>query len=227
MIQQQDINNEEEYYDSETEPSLIEDQKKPEEHQQGNNQKEKTGCGKLIYAVQFLNSIDSSDQSSLKKKIVETPANHNRIFINADSAKNLCKEDPDNRRFKVFRNFIDAYSFSYNKSEIKSGCVPSIAKLEEEFYESISDSSIKEGAIQFKPQDFEKLPFSAPKKSEINLLRSHIEKNEVDLFKSKVLSNPRFLISSGDSPIIVQVKEYLCIVLFEFLNSSLLQVIYS
>ena len=51
-----------------------------------------------------------------------------------------------------------------------------------------------------------------------NLLRSHIEKNQIDLFKSKVLSNPRYLISAGDAPVIFQVIE-----LFPFKHVNNLQ----
>jgi hypothetical protein len=212
MIDEPDLiaHDKEEYYDSETEPSIIEENNVLDENEKANcyyNKQEKVGNDRLIYAVQFINNIDSSNKFFLNSKTIDTPINHNRIFINAESAKNLCKQDPDNRRFKVFRNFIDAYSFSYNESEIKSGSVPSIAQLKESLnkFEIESDIANKQVIVQYKTQDVEKLPFPAPKKSEINLLRSHIEKNEVDLFKNKVLANPRYLISSGDAPIIVQV----------------------
>jgi hypothetical protein len=201
-------NDKEEFYDSETEPSIIEDNNNLEENHKINksfNEKaEKIVCDKLIYAVKFLNNINPSKQCLLNINNKQTTNNQNRIFINPENAKNLCKQDPDNRRFKAFRNFIDAYSFSYNDNEIKSGCVPTIDQLKESLNCQFEINK-KNDDIQKNIYDLEKLAFPAPKKSEINLLRSHIEKNEVELFKSKVLTNPRYLISSGDSPIIVQV----------------------
>lgn len=54
-------------------------------------------------------------------------------------------------------------------------------------------------------EDAEKLPFSAPRKPEVNEMRLFIEKNFFEKFRDRLMANPRFLISSGDSPVIYQV----------------------
>lgn len=219
---------EEEFYDSETEPVFVE----PKTPQTNNNfmpstpisphlsgsflSSDKTPNNRSytpIYAVQFLNKGKS--QSS------NVDNSQNRIFINQENAMKLCKQDPDNRRFKVFRNFLEAYAFSY-EIEIESGQAPSIAQVQANLNASNSipikdnvqtvfssiDSPMPNGnnikiVIQ-SPADVEKLLFSAPKKPEINQLRLFIETNKFEIVRDKIISNPRFLISAGDAPVIYQ-----------------------
>lgn len=167
-----------------------------------------------IYAIQFLNSSEKASNSV-------TSATR-RIFLNRENAMKALKEDPDNRRFKQFKTFDEAYVFSYESQEIESGQVPTLAQVQAQLSDPSGDHSGFASPVRpesgesttpklFAPkassnlaQDAEKLPFSAPKKPEINALRAMIEKNDVEGFKEKVLSNPRFLISAGDTPVAVQ-----------------------
>lgn len=239
---------EDEFYDSETEPSFIEQPEKAEPKEQtplkeppiqpqvkilpASPQTQKSNLNssisltpnrsyKPIYAVQFVNKPKptiSSDGS--KPDLVST----NRIFINADTAKKLCKQDPDNRRFKVCKNFNEAYAFSY-EVELESGQAPSMEQVKASlslannslFSPSTESSSNLNNSISSPvstpnqptkstnlSQDAEKLPFSAPRKPEVNELRIFVERDDFQKFSEKVLANPRFLISAGDAPVVVQ-----------------------
>ena len=125
----------------------------------------------------------------------------------------LCKQDPDNRRFKMFKSFREAYAFSYESSEIELGQVPSISKVQsllEASLTGVNDGRILSPSLmktesKTPTQDAEKLPFNGPRKVEINELKSFIEKKNLEAVRTKVLSNPRFLISTGETPIIFQV----------------------
>ena len=148
---------------------------------------------RTIYAVKFLNQgfLDERNSSCMEP-------DSGRIFINQEKAMNLCKQDPENRRFKAFKCFNEAYAFSYG-----IGPRESISQAKASFEASLNQQ--EKNSAKILTQEAEKLPFSAPKKPEVNELRSFIEKNLIDSFKKKVNSNPRFLISAGDSPVIVQV----------------------
>jgi hypothetical protein len=53
--------------------------------------------------------------------------------------------------------------------------------------------------------DAEKLPYSAPKKADINQLRLLVERDDFEQLTDRIASNPRYLISAGDAPVVVQV----------------------
>lgn len=50
----------------------------------------------------------------------------------------------------------------------------------------------------------EKTPFKAPKSQELVAFRKNIEKNELDMVRNIVQLNPRYLVSSGDTPTILK-----------------------
>lgn len=190
------MDDEDKYYDSETEPSiLVEDSEildKLNDLSINKTERKSILPDQQYYAVQILNKKGSNALQSA----------FNRIFINKENAMKLCKQDPDNRRFKLFRNFRDAYAFSYEISEIQSGEVPS----ENQLRESLKNSLLKQDdSSRKKIQDAEKLPFSAPRKPEVNEMRLFIEKNNFEPFRDKLFANPRFLITAGDAPVIYQV----------------------
>lgn len=193
------------FYDSETEPSIsLEDSELIEKINNISLVKSdliSLAPSQQYYAVQILNKKNSSgSQQNI----------YNRIFINKENAMKLCKQDPDNRRFKLFKNFQDAYAFSYEQSEIRSGEVPSEKQLKESlsFKNSKHNQNFWSKEEKKNTQDAEKLPFSAPRKPEVNEMRLFIEKNNFEAFRDKLLSNPRFLITAGDAPVIYQVKFY-------------------
>jgi hypothetical protein len=217
----QNDEDENEFYDSESEPSFLDEDDDDLTNQMGNmsilgersfnaSLISSSGNQIQIYAVQFSNT---------SKPPIST---NNRIFLNQDNAKKLCKEDPENRRFKSFKSFQEAYAFSY-ENQIETGQAPSIDQVKASLSSSRSNSSQigslssedensqntpnNKNTTNNNKQDVEKLPFSAPKKPEINELKSFIEKNMFEKFRDKVMANPRFLISSGDSPIIFQLSE--------------------
>jgi hypothetical protein len=211
----------EEFYDSESEPSLLESPEKSDKNGQSADgatsllplptQTPSSAASRLVYAVQFIaKSGDDTGETNQEET--------NRIFISSEKAMKLCKQDPDNRRFKAFKNFDDALVFSYGAS---SSAQTTKALTIEQIQTSISspldspkldlaasNGTASKPAANLSVNDAEKLPFSAPKEPEINELRSFIEKNKFESFRDKVVENPRFLISHGDAPVIVQVKSH-------------------
>lgn len=180
-------NDDDEFYDSETEPSLLidlDDVKRDCVNLDPNETLSQLPEQPIIYAIQLV-KCQTTNQNEL--------LSNGRIFLNRDKAMKALKEDPENRRFKTFRNFSDAYSFSYS-DEIESGNAPSMSELEMTVELKNSSAAL----------DAEKLPFSAPKKPEINQLRAFIEKDNLDEVKVKLHANPRFLISAGDTCVAVQ-----------------------
>ena len=209
MIEEED----DEFYDIESEPS---DQINPETWD-GSPKLDTTISGdinsinstppqqaiKTIYAVKFLNNpINGNSNPNIS---FSTEPDSGRIFVNQGKAMKLCKQDPENRRFKAFKSFNEAYAFSYGINEIDSTF--SISEVKASFEASLNNPD--KNLIKSSTQDAEKLPFSAPKKSEVNEFRIFIEKNSIDSFKKKANSNPRFLISAGDTPVAVQVNDWL------------------
>lgn len=216
----------EEFFDSETEPSLIQilinnEELQTSSHNNITKNAQTTTNSSLntptrsytpIYAVQFKSKPNVNTSSNL--------LSNSRIFINALTAMKLCKQDPDYRRFKVFKNFKDAYSFSY-EAEIESGKAPtieqvkaSLVSLDNETWSPLTDrtnngetSSPATNGSKNPPTslDVEKLPYSAPKKADVNQLRLLVEKDDFEQFTDRVASNPRYLISAGDAPVVVQV----------------------
>ncbi|RMZ95017.1 hypothetical protein BpHYR1_051999, partial [Brachionus plicatilis] len=148
------MDEEDKFYDSETEPSFsIEDSELIEKLNDisiNNFDRKSIVPNQQFYAVQILNKKGSNSIQNV----------YNRIFVNKENAMKLCKQDPDNRRFKLFRNFQDAYTFSYELSEIQSGEAPSKEQIQESLslkknLENQNDLSTDE---KKKSQDAEKLP---------------------------------------------------------------------
>ena len=226
-----------EFYDSETEPSFCEDEAENDTDIVNSLGKLsiKSGSAKpvraskhpavTIFAVQLSNKSKINGNIAINSSSImpTTAMSNNRIFINQENAMKLCKEDPENRRFKSFKSFHEAYTFSYETSEIESGQAPSLQQVQAELNlisplindcrpqnQGPSLTPVKANtpkAIAVSNQDAERLPFSAPKKPEINELRSFIENNLFEQFRDKVIANPRFLISAGDAPVAVQVTK--------------------
>ena len=94
-----------EFYDSESEPSFIDSPEKssssspPSNHQQQIPQTPVSLKSHqqtiTFYAVQF-----STDESA-KKAVSTSNGNNSRIFCNKENAMKLCKLDPENRTFKA------------------------------------------------------------------------------------------------------------------------------
>lgn len=206
-----------EFYDSESEPSFIESPEKTD-----STEKIPPTSDVVIYAVQFING--SKDDQSFD----QTASNgiRSRIFISHQNAMKLCKQDPDNRRFKAFKKFQEAYEFSYGLNVNERA--PTLEQVQSSLH--LTDGSVAGNSSNSTKRqqnnlatDAEKLPFSAPKKPEINELRRFIEKNDLEKVRNRILENPRFLISSGDSPVIYQLSffKFNIILIFRQIKNSL------
>jgi hypothetical protein len=237
---------EDEFYDSETEPSFCEEAdfaSKFGDMSLDKSEAKKKEQSVTIFAVQLSNKSKINGHLVINNNSSVSTTN-NRIFVSQENAMRLCKEDPENRRFKSFKSFHEAYTFSYETSEIESGHAPSLEQIQASL--SLTNGTSAQNGSTVAPttttttangssltpvkqasttsnstQDAERLPFPAPKKPEVNLLRSFIEQNKLELFRDRVVANPRFLISAGDAPVAVQVHEcYLenkCVILFNTL----------
>lgn len=128
-----------------------------------------------------------------------------RIFKHQENAIKLLKKDPSNRRFKSFKSFNEAYAFSY-EYDLHEDEAPSLSQVKANFKSNKMKYTSNEYQPRSLPVEVEKLPFSAPKKPEVNQLRQFIEKNDLESFQKKIISNPRFLISAGDTANLCQVK---------------------
>jgi hypothetical protein len=222
-----DVDEEEEFHDSETEPSFCEEADFASKFGNLSISKSDKKNDLTIYAVQFSNKSKINGDLVLNNNSSVSTTN-NRLFLNKENAMKLCKEDPDNRRFKPFKitDYGEAYSFSYESSEIESGHAPSLKQIQASLSLTITmqnrtvvtkgsnSSPLKQASTpnssggSSSTQDAERLPFPAPKKPEVNQLRSFIEQNMFEQFRDKVVANPRFLISAGDAPVAVQVTFY-------------------
>lgn len=93
-------------------------------------------------------------------------------------------------RFKVFKSQKEAEEFSKLTAEHTFSSPMKLTKQE--------DSS-KDGTV-----NTESIPYRAPKPQDLVQVRRTIEKGDTKLFLEYVWNNPRYLISSGDTPVIYQ-----------------------
>lgn len=109
------------------------------------------------------------------------------------SAFALCKKySKFNSRVKIFANHQDAENF-IQQSRNNTINIDAFYMLTEQVTKPISN-------------DAEKLPYSDVPTSELTKLYNVVEKGDENEFERLVWSNPRYLISSGDSATIVKVK---------------------
>ena len=92
-------------------------------------------------------------------------------------------------RFKAFKSRSDAVAFARHGSETTS--------VSEDNTNSTSNANQSEAE---KPS-----PFKGPKPQDLVQLRRAIETGNIRLVRKTIWDNPRFLISSGDTPSILQV----------------------
>jgi hypothetical protein len=108
------------------------------------------------------------------------------------SAFALCKKySKHNSRVKIFANRNDADNF-----------------LQQQRDNTINNDEINmsiEPVIKPVNNDAEKLPYSDVPTSELTKLYNLVDKGDEVEFERLIWSNPRYLISSGDSPTIIKV----------------------
>ncbi|CAF0725414.1 unnamed protein product [Didymodactylos carnosus] len=150
------------------------------------------------------NSNDDNDASEITHEKTEShyyavwiPSNVEKmefIFDNMKSAFALCKKySKYNSRVKVFLSQNDAENF--------------IRVNEEDMSSSLTINNINQNLNASKTNnDAEKLPYNDVPTSELAKLRVIGEKGHADELHRLAWSNPRYLISSGDSPTIIKVS---------------------
>lgn len=130
----------------------------------------------------------------------------------------------------MFTSFKEAYTFSFgaSSSDDLNQSLPSFEQVAASVQIELRSNGNNVGSPLTSSrlnsaQDAEKLPFPAPRKPEVNEMRLFIEQNNFERFRDKVVLNPRFLISSGDAPIVYQVGTFshLCIFFDNNIISSL------
>lgn len=116
------------------------------------------------------------------------------------SAFALCKKySKYNSRVKIFANLQDAENF-----------------IEQRRTDTTNTNDINipiEPVTKSINNDAEKLPYSDVPTSELTKLYNIVDKGDVDEFERLIWSNPRYLISSGDSPTIIKVR--FCLFVFK------------
>jgi hypothetical protein len=103
-----------------------------------------------------------------------------------------------NARFKLFKLREEAEEFAVHGSEILVATSPGLA-------ENVETTNL---AVGEKPS-----PFKGPKAQDLVRLRKMIEGGDIDTFRITVWDNPRYLVSSGDTPAILQVIRLLTFVI--------------
>ncbi|KAG8230607.1 hypothetical protein J437_LFUL004519 [Ladona fulva] len=124
---------------------------------------------------------------------VHTPGkseSHHQIFSEKKDVIKFMKEYPE-ARFKVFHNWSDAEEFT------KVG----VGDLVDTRNMSVADKTDEAAKVITGEKTSS---FKAPKPQELVQLRKTIEKGDVDKFLEIVWKNPRYLVSSGDTPTILQ-----------------------
>lgn len=96
-------------------------------------------------------------------------------------------------RFKAFQFYHEAAEFSLNGSEYPNNNTTVNGSLLQK--QSVENPSVGEKAS----------PFKGPKPQELVELRKAIEAGNYKFVKDLIWQNPRYLVSSGDTPSILQV----------------------
>lgn len=115
------------------------------------------------------------------------------VYQNKSMVFQLLKQNKK-ARFKGFNLYHEAVDFSLNGID---NCNISIID-----YVSEKKSSMESSQLIGEKQS----PFKGPKPQELIVLRKAIEKGDTDRVHHIVWKNPRYLISNGDTPSILQVS---------------------
>lgn len=110
---------------------------------------------------------------------------HSVVFTDKSEALKLVKKYKK-ARFKAFRTMNDAMQFAVFGLEVLSVCPLSPCATD----------------VGEKPS-----PFRGPKPQDMVRFRKAIEGGDFEFVKKTVWENPRYLVSSGDTPAILQVRD--------------------
>ncbi|KAK3593567.1 hypothetical protein CHS0354_018656 [Potamilus streckersoni] len=120
---------------------------------------------------------------------IDVASGRNLVFTDKAEALLMAKKF-SGARFKVFKTQKDAEEFSKLPAD---AVFPSPIKTPQ-----------NNGDKQASAMSPESSPYRAPKVQEILQLKKLIESGDCRLFKEYINSNPRYLVSSGDTPVIFQ-----------------------
>lgn len=98
-------------------------------------------------------------------------------------------------RFKAFQFYHEAAEFSLNGFEYPNNNIQA----------TVNGSLLPKPAIETVGEKAS--PFKGPKPQELIELRKAIEAGNYDFVKELIWQNPRYLVSSGDTPSILQVSD--------------------
>lgn len=113
------------------------------------------------------------------------------VYQDKTEALKVAKKNKKSR-FKAFQFYHEAAEFSLNGFEFPNNTTVSAPLAQKS---SIETLSVGEKAS----------PFKGPKPQELVELRKAIEAGNYNFVKSIIWQNPRYLVSSGDTPSILQV----------------------
>lgn len=117
-------------------------------------------------------------------------------------------------RFKTFKSYIDAVEFSRNGMIISPNCNNNILSSSNAGGDGLSIASTDYSSLNTigeKPS-----PFKGPKSQDFVRLRKAIESNDIQFVEKAIWDNPRYLVSSGDTPAILHVNIYIYFFTFFF-----------
>ncbi|KAK9891566.1 hypothetical protein WA026_015526 [Henosepilachna vigintioctopunctata] len=121
----------------------------------------------------------------------QTTNSNTNVYKDKNSVLQLLKQHK-RARFKAFNLFHEAVEFALNGSENCNISANNYFPIQK----SVVDSPVLLGE---KPS-----PFKGPKPQDLIILRKAIEKGDYDLVDQIIWKNPRYLISNGDTPSILQ-----------------------
>lgn len=110
------------------------------------------------------------------------------VFEDKSEALKLVKKNKK-ARFKVFNFYHEAVDFATNGAEVQNN------------NNNAQNVSENPSPVGEKPS-----PYRGPKSQDLVILRRAIESGNVDSVKQTIWDNPRYLVSVGDTPSILQVK---------------------
>ncbi|KAG5889275.1 hypothetical protein JTB14_007037 [Gonioctena quinquepunctata] len=143
-------------------------------------------------------SSDMKDAPSTLYYGVYTPnenKEHNgvpNVFEDKLEALKIAKKNKKSR-FKAFQFYHEAVEFAYNGSEFPNNNTTVNGSL---IQKSLSDTAQAVGE--------KASPFKGPKPQELVELRKAIENGNIKFVRDLIWQNPRYLVSSGDTPSILQ-----------------------
>lgn len=124
-------------------------------------------------------------------------SNHEGVFTDRKDALQIVKNNRE-ARFKAFKSYEEAFQFSKNAPVQLVALHFNGSSSESPEVNSISEMAVGQTALIEKGS-----AFRAPKTQDLVKLRKAIQVGDLPYAKQMIWANPRYLVSSGDSPTIL------------------------